>query len=320
MADPNTDTTSTTGATGTGTTTAATGTTTAATATTTTAAATGTTGTQTGTTAAATTTDWRKEIAGENAEHLKTLERFASPKAMFESYTALRAKMSSGELKEAKPFPDKGTPEEQNAWRKEQGLPEKPEGYYEHLKFDDGLVIGEADKPAVDSFLKSAHASNMPPAAAKAAVAWYFEQQDVAAEARAEADKKVAQETVDKLRTEWGGDYRTNMNGIKALLSTAPAGVADKVMNTRMADGTPLMSDPDFLRFLTSQYRQINPVSTVVPAGDEAAMAKSIDDEISQIQKTMRENRPAYNKDPKMQARYRELLSARERMQGKKAA
>jgi hypothetical protein len=265
-------------------------------------------------------TDWRKDIAGDNADHLKTLERFASPKAMFESYTALRAKMSSGELKEAKPFPDKGTPEEQNAWRKEQGLPEKPEGYYEHLKFDDGLVIGEADKPAVDSFLKSAHASNMPTAAAKAAVAWYFEQQDVAAEARAEADKKVAQETVDKLRTEWGGDYRTNMNGIKALLSTAPAGVADKVMNTRMSDGTPLMSDPDFLRFLTSQYRQINPVSTVVPAGDEAAMAKSIDDEIGQIQKTMRENRPAYNKDPKMQARYRELLSARERMQGKKAA
>jgi hypothetical protein len=265
-------------------------------------------------------TDWRKDIAGENAEHLKTLERFASPKAMFESYTALRAKMSSGELKEAKPFPDKGTPEEQNAWRKEQGLPEKPEGYYEHLKFDDGLVIGEADKPGVDAFLKSAHAANYTPAQAKAAVAWYFEQQDAAAEARAAEDAKIAQTVQDKLRAEWGGDYRTNMNGIKALLSTAPAGVADKVMNTRMADGTPLMSDPDYLRFMTSLYRQINPVSTVVPAGDEAAMAKSIDDEIAQIRDVMRTNRSKYNGDAKMQARYRDLLSAQERMGGKKAA
>lgn len=264
--------------------------------------------------------DWRKEIAGENADWMPTLERFASPKALFESYQSMRQKLSSGELRDVKPFPKDGKPEEQTAWRKANNLPEKPEGYHEHLKFDDGLVIGEEDKAGVDAFLAAAHSANYTPEQAKAAVGWYFKQKDAEAEVRATKDKEVARSTTDALRAEWGGEYRTNMNGIHALLDTAPEGVKDKVMNTRMADGTPLMSDPDFLRYMTALYRQINPVSTVVPAGDEAAMAKSVDDEITAIKKVMSENRPAYNKDEKMQKRYRELLVAKERLKGKKAA
>lgn len=264
-------------------------------------------------------TDWRKDIAGDNAEWMKTLERFASPKSMFESYQALRSKMSSGELKDVKPFPEKGTPEEQANWRKDNGLPEKPEAYYEHLKFDNGLVVGEEDKAGVDAFLKAAHGANYTPAQAKAAVGWYFQQKEVEAEARATADKEVAQKTVDALRAEWGNEYRTNMNGIHAVLDTAPAGVKEKVMNARMADGTPVMSDPDTLRFFTSLYRTINPVTTVVPAGDEATMVKTIDDELSAIKNVMATDRKKYNNDEKMQKRYRELLAAKERMT-KKAA
>jgi hypothetical protein len=310
-------------------------TTTAGAATTTTAAATtaaattaaATTAAATSTTAGATTagattaaqTDWRKEIAGDNAEWNKTLERFASPKAMFESYQALRSKMSSGELKDVKPFPEKGTPEEQNTWRKENGLPDKPEAYYEHLKFDNGLVVGDEDKPGVDAFLKAAHGANYTPAQAKAAVGWYFQQKEAEAEARATADKEIAQKTVDHLRAEWGNEYRPNMNGIHALLDTAPAGVKDKVMNGRLADGTPIMSDPDTLRFFTSLYRTINPVTTVVPAGDDATMTKSIDDELGTIRNVMATDRKKYNNDDKMQKRYRELLAAKERLQ-KKAA
>lgn len=264
--------------------------------------------------------DWRKDIAGDNADWLTTLNRFASPKAMFESYQALRSKLSSGELRDVKPFPKDGKPEEQAAWRKSNNLPEKPEGYHEHLKFDDGLVIGEEDKPGVDAFLAAAHAANYTPEQAKAAVGWYFAQKDAEAEARATKDKEVARATTDALRAEWGTDYRTNMNGIHALLDTAPAGVKDKVMNTRQADGTPLMSDPDFLRFMTGLYRQINPVSTVVPHGDDAEMAKSIDAELQSIKDVMRTDRKKYNNDPKMQQRYRELLAAQERLKPKKAA
>lgn len=304
------------------TTTADTAATTTASATTTAAATTAaattaaaTTTTQTATAQSAVAADWRKEIAGENAEWGKTLERFASPKAMFESYQALRTKMSSGELKSVTPFPEKGTPEQQTAWRKEQGLPEKPEGYAEHLKFDNGLVVGEEDKPGVDAFLKAAHSANYTPAQAKAAVGWYFQQKEVEAEARATQDKEIATKTIDALRAEWGSEYRTNMNGMHALLDTAPAGVKDKFMNGRLADGTPIMSDPDTLRFLTHLYRQVNPVSTVVPAGDDNQMAKSIDDELSSIKNVMSTDRKKYNNDEKMQLRYRQLVAAKQKLE-----
>lgn len=258
--------------------------------------------------------DWRKDIAGENADWMKTLERFASPKAMFESYQAIRAKMSSGELRDVKPYPDKGTPEEQAAWRAGQGIPDKPESYSEHLK---DIKVQDADKPFIDGFLKAAHAANLTPSQAKATLSWLFGNDEAEAQAQQQADKDVANKTVDALRAEWGPEYRTNMNGISALLDTAPAGVKAKIGNARLADGTPVMSDPDTLRFLTGLYRQINPVSTVVPAGDDAAMAKSIDDELNGIKDVMRKDRPKYNRDEKMQKRYRELLDAKAKMDAK---
>ena len=261
-------------------------------------------------------TDWRKDIAGDNADWMNTLSRFASPKAMFESYQALRSKMSSGELKDVRPLPDKGTPEEQAAWRKEQGLPDKPEGY--DLKID-GLELGEDEIKGLAPLLTFAHAANYRPEQVKGLVKWMADQRDAQLDAREEADKKIATATIDAMRAEWGGDYRTNMNGIQALLDTAPAGVKEKMMNGRLADGTPLMSDPDTLRFLTGLYRQINPVSTIVPAGDEKTMATTIDSELESIRKVMRENRQAYNRDQKMQDRYRELLGAKQRLE-KKAA
>jgi hypothetical protein len=51
---------------------------------------------------------WRQLIAGDNQDHLKTLERFQSPKALYESYGAIRQKMAAGQLKEVTPFPEKG--------------------------------------------------------------------------------------------------------------------------------------------------------------------------------------------------------------------
>ena len=261
---------------------------------------------------------WREDFAGGDEKLAARLQRFTSPKDIFTSYRALEQRLSSGELKAVTPFPEDGAPEQQAAWRKENGIPEKPEAY--DLKFDDGLVVGEDDKPWVDSFLKAAHAKNMPNDQVKATLKWYYDFKDSQDAAREQADADVARKVIDELRAEWGTDYRTNMNGIHALLDTAPEGVKAKIMNTRQADGTPLMSDPDFLKFMTGLFRQINPVTSIGYGGDDSQVAKSIDDELNQIREVMRTNRPKYNKDERMQARYRELLSAQERMGGSKKA
>src|SRR3546814_10458699 len=84
-------------------------------------------------------------------------------------------------------LPIYATPEQIAEWRKEQGIPEKPEDY--DLKFDNGLVIGEADKPLVAAFLKASHATNVTPAQAKAQIASYYAIQEQQQAARAEKDE-----------------------------------------------------------------------------------------------------------------------------------
>jgi hypothetical protein len=259
---------------------------------------------------------WRQDLAGGNADHMKTLERFTTPQDLWNSYSALRQKMSSGELKESTPFPDKGTPEEQTVWRKNNNIPEAADKY--QLKLKDGVVVGEADKPVIDSFLKFVHGKNLSNEGASAAVDWYFDHQQSVVEARSEQDGQAKQKTEDTLRNEWGPEYRTNVNHIMGLLDTAPQSIKDRFLNGRLADGTPIGSDPDMLKFLVGISRQINPVTTVVP-GAGANAPSAIADEIKSIEDTMRTNRSKYNADTKMQERYRELLTARSKLGGKAA-
>jgi len=253
--------------------------------------------------------DWRSKISPD-AKHQKTLERFDSPKSMFESYMALRQKLDSGELKPVTDYPADGKPEQQAEWRKAHGIPDTPEGY--EPEFDDGLVIGEHDKPIVEGFLKAAHASNASPEQVNKIMHWYYEEQERMLAAQEEKDTEFLRESEDTLRAEWGGDYRANINMIRGLVDTMPADVKDLFVNARLGDGHALLNHPDMARWLAMNARTINPVATVVP-GAGANISGAIDDEITSIEKTMRTDRKAYNANPKMQERLRELYSARER-------
>ena len=253
--------------------------------------------------------DWRQRVTTDE-KHSKTLERFASPKALFESYASLRQRVDSGELKLQKPFPDKGTPEEQTAWRKSNGLPEKPTDY--KLEFEDGLVFGDADKPVVDEFLASAHSLNMPEPQVKGMLRWYHSLQEKTAERREQADTEFLQKSEDALRTEWGNEYRRNINLVKGLVETIPENVREAFVGARLASGEAMINHPDVARWLVSTARTVNPVSTVVP-GAGGNVAAAIEDEIGQIETTMRTDRKKYNSDDKMQARLRELYNARDR-------
>lgn len=253
--------------------------------------------------------DWRAKLSPDG-KHAKTLDRFASPNAVFDSYQALRQKVDSGELKAVSPYPNEGKPEDQAAWRKAHGVPEKAEEY--SLKFSDGLVIGDADKPFVDGFLQAAHASNATPEQVNGILHWYYGSQEKAIAEQEDKDAAYLTQSEDALRAEWGGEFRTNVNMIRGLVDTMPESVKEQFVNARLGDGTALMNHPDIAKWLVHTARTVNPMSTVVP-GAGANMAGAIDDEITTIEKTMRTDRKAYNGDLKMQARLRELYDARDR-------
>jgi hypothetical protein len=259
---------------------------------------------------------WRQLIAGDNADHLKTLERFQSPKALYDSYGALRQKMAAGQLKEITPFPEKGSDEEKNNWRAANGVPLTQEEYGKALRLPQGVALGEDDKPTVESFAQAAHAAHMPPALFNATVGWFLQEKGNRASARAEKDSTQSIETEDALRAEWQNDYRGNINRITSFLDGAPKGVKDMVMNARYNDGTALMNHPDTLRWLVDLARQTNPAGVVLP-GSGGNIGQSIADELKAIDTLMKTDRGTYNKDEAKQARYRDLLAAYQKTTGK---
>ena len=253
--------------------------------------------------------NWRQAIAGDNADELKQLERYSTPQDVWKKARALEVRLSSGELRSN--LPKDATPEQTAAWRKENGVPEAPEKY--ELKLKDGLVIGAEDKPIVDSFLKRLHGKHVTNEQASELVNAYYDILEAEA-AKGETEKAgVKQKVSDALTTKWGGDYRGNMNRIAALVD-ANVPITSKLKGMIQAT---IETNQEFAELMETFARQINPVTTLIP-GAGANIANALADEINAIELKMRTDRDAYNKDEALQARYRDLLEARERI--KKAA
>lgn len=255
--------------------------------------------------------DWREKAAGGDAKVLARLSRFASPKAVADALIAAQNRISQGDLKPV--LKKDATPEQLADYRKELGIPETPDKYdisaYK-LEGDDAKMI--------EGYLAKAHATNQTPEQVKAGIDAYMEINTQINESRQNQDVQIQTATEDVLRGEWGNDYRRNITLVNSLLDGAPDGLKDRILTGRLSDGTPIGSDPDALRWLLGLELERNPVGVIAPSGG-GNMAKTVDDEIKTIETMMRENRKAYDRDEKTQARYRDLLQYRLNEQ-KKAA
>lgn len=253
--------------------------------------------------------DWRQKYAGEDSSKLNALSRYASPEAAFDALMSAQEKIRSGQVRPD--FPAEGTDEEKSAWRQANGVPETATQY--DLNFESGLVIGEEDKEFVDQYLEQAHAMNQTPEQVKGALEWYYENREQQMQARHELDKQAAEETNQKLREEWGQEYDAHKNQIMNFLNVLPQESREGLMGARKPDGTPVMSDPEILRTLLGWANEINPVTTIVPAGP--GQASQINDEIYELEKQMGDRDSDYWKDDRKQERYRQLISARDKLQ-----
>ena len=147
---------------------------------------------------------------------------------------------------------------------------------------------------------------------------WYYRQQDIAAAAQADADKVFKQSAEDALRAEWGAEYRGNVNSIMSFLDAAPptddgSPLKGLLMGARLSDGTLLGNNPTALKWLASLAQEANPAGFIAP-GAGTSQLSVVEDELNGIRKVMRENRHIYDKDERMQERFRVLLSAQEKL------
>jgi hypothetical protein len=247
--------------------------------------------------------NWRQLYSGEDDKKLSALSRYASPDAAFDGLLASKQKISSGEYKSTEPYPEKGTDDEKLSWREENGIP----GKYEEYSFK--REIPKEEQAYVEELKKYAHKNNIPSAHTESFLNFMYEQESSGSDQDKQLDEQARQDTEDKLRLEWGADYRRNLNVINSLFDTAPEGLKESIMGGRSPDGNQISSNIDAMRYFADLALKINPMSTVVNVSG-GNYASTIDDEITKIEKTM--GTREYFRDEKSQARLRDLYAARD--------
>lgn len=259
--------------------------------------------------------DWRDRAlkeAGGDEKLAARLKRFASVGGIVKSWLNAEKKINSGTL--IQPLAENATDEEKVAWRVANNIPESPEKYDTNL--GEGMVLGEEDKPIVDSFLKDAFEGNLNNDQAKTALKWYYKFQDERAQAVYNADAEAREEGVTILKEEWGQEYKPNLNAVRGWMDSVDPEAFDTLFSARDSQGRLIGNNPVIVRMMVEAARSINPAATVIP-GSTTTSGKGVEDEIAAIENDMRTNEKAYFKNEAKQARYRQLLEAREKLKAR---
>lgn len=259
--------------------------------------------------------DWRQRLAGEDKADLKRLDRYQSPKGLWTKIKNLERALS--EKSADKPRPADNDADALKAWRDERGVPETAEAYLENLKLPSGKQLGDTDKPIVEHYAQFALKHDLPQDAVNKNVEWYYSYLENLAEQQAEEDNTFHDKSVDTLKEEWGvADYQRNINSIGALFSDASEDMTVKVLASRTPDGRLLGDDPEVLKWFAGVAKEAKPGATLVPAASGGGI-KGVEARIKEIETTMRTDRRSYNQDEAMQAEYRELLDARDKLKSR---
>lgn len=258
--------------------------------------------------------DWRDKIAGKDDKEMARLKRFGSPKDIYNAYRQAEGKLSSGGKPE--PLPADATPEQVEAYREANGIPKTVDGYFDSMP--EGVVLGEADREMAKGFAESMHAKNMPPEVVHAGLQWYQDLATKAVEEQQQKDLEFRAATTDALKQEYGGEFIARLNSVKNLLNGAPpledgTPFAAVLETARMPDGRLLGDHPSMLKLFADMAYQINPAGFVAPS-DGAGQLESVEAEMASLKSQMGNPKSDYWKDPKKQARYRQLVDAQERL------
>lgn len=250
---------------------------------------------------------WRETVSKGDAKILARMQRYGSPEALADALIAAQNRISSGELKPV--LKKDSTPEQVAEWRAANGVPESAD------KYDlGGAKLSESGKAFLEKYLPVAHAANLTADQVKTNLAFIADMNKAETQARQLRDVELEETGEEALRAEWGGEFKRNISFIHNLLDGAASpAFKEALLGGRLADGTPIGSSPEGMRFLMSLALVQNPTGTLVP-GFNNNPVQGVEEEITKIETLMRTDNAAYVKDEKQQARLRELYGAREKL------
>lgn len=259
--------------------------------------------------------NWRDLAAGGDEKLAKVIARYQSPAGLAKALANAQDMIRSGELKRG--LPKDASPEDVAKWRKENGLPEKPDAY--EIPKVPGIEI-EANHPAMQSFKEAAFKANMSPEQFQMAAGWYAETLRSVQEERAAQDKAARIETEEALRAEWGTEYRPNMMLADRFLNSELGEMKAQFLAARLPDGRSLGNDPAVIKFLAKMALEADGGVGLI-RGD-ANTAKDIDGRLSELTAMMNSPDPAKRAaywSEKIQSEERELIARKEKLSARAA-
>ena len=208
--------------------------------------------------------DWR---AGINEPGLRRVaEKFTSPAEVVKSYAALQSRLGRSVVK---PGSDAG-PEELAAYRRQLGVPERPEGY--EVSLPENLPEPLRSDPAAETlqqdFLKAMHEAGASNAVVQKALDWYYGNvtQGLAQQEKS-ADERRTEAEAD-LRREWGGDHQRNLTFAQRAVQTFGDDAFVEFLESQAVDGVKLGDHPAFVRAFAAIGRSMGEDVPLVGEGE----------------------------------------------------
>ena len=197
------------------------------------------------------------------------------------------------------------------AYNKAIGVPEKPEDYLENIKLSDGVELGDADREIAKDLAQALHPLGVTPKGFNGLLDWYYKANTAQEEQMVEIDEKDKYEA-EKAMVEAYGPKRKSIQTAILNSFNGNSELHDSLMNGRLADGRLIKYAPEVIDYLQKQALTANPTAASIVEGQVNGV--SVEAELKDIRKAMREDRRAYNKDTKMQERFKELLQIEQGM------
>lgn len=255
---------------------------------------------------------WREGYAKDDKSKLEILKRYTSPEAAFDALFEARKKISSGLKSE---LPKDATPEQMADYRKELGIPEKPEDYKIQLK--DGFVIGDEDKPIVDKVLSTMHAKNINSDVVSEVLNSFYEARQAEEDAEYDLIIESKAKAQESLKAEWGVEYNRNKTIIEGFIEKRFGEDASAIFGARLPDGSILGSNPKVLNKLYTLAADADPEITILNSLNNRGTLDSISDRIAEIKNIIKTDEARYYKDESLQSEYGRLLTAQQTLSKK---
>jgi len=242
--------------------------------------------------------DWRDHMAGGDDKIKSLLQRYTSPAAAAKAFRDLRTTYDSRDTKKEPQkdvvLPDNPTDEQLAEYRKARGVPDKPENY--EFEVPEGRELTDADVSIMNDFASAMFERNMPADVVKNISGWFLDYEESVAQQRAEAAYKARVDTEEKLRAEWGGDFRANVNLMSNVLQEHLGTSAQDFLSMQLVDGSRIGDNEAFIRLMADISRKVGGSSAELYTSDVETTGKGLETRKSELMKMMNDPDPVVRK------------------------